>query len=380
MCNVLIACGSTHKRAHVQRLFRSFRRNNWLVQYIGWDRFREIDETSRKDGIELRYIQRGFGSGSWKMIFAVPLWAIHLFVHLLFHSPPDLVYGLDLDSALACAIVSRIWQVPFVYDIRDNFLIRHRWPQLIRSMLRHIDNWVMKEASIIVVVDENRIMGSLEQFKDKVIILYNCPRDIGEPPTRSDQHALSILVTGHISESRGINVLLDSLEHLSFMEVIMAGHIYEENIRTRVKHDPRIKYLGWVDQERVWSLGWESDVMYSCYAPTSEINIRAASNKWFDAMMAGIPILTNEEVLRSSWVREKDIGYLFPYNDVEALVDVLSYISAHPDDAQAKGKRGRFLFETEYNWELMEQRLMSAIHNVLEKDDECMQPQLGEGV
>jgi glycosyltransferase involved in cell wall biosynthesis len=54
------------------------------------------------------------------------------------------------------------------------------------------------------------------------------------------------------------------------------------------------------------------------------------------------------------------MGYVVPYGDVNALADTMRRIIANPGEAEAKGAAGRRMFETEFNWERMEDRLDAA--------------------
>lgn len=99
----------------------------------------------------------------------------------------------------------------------------------------------------------------------------------------------------------------------------------------------------------------------------SEINRKAASNKWSDAMMASRPILANSELVRSEWIRREDIGYLCPYGDEDQLVQVLNCIRQHPEEARRKGSGRARLYDKGYNWGVMKQRLWRQLDQLSQR-------------
>jgi len=363
--SVLLACGTTQMRGHVQKLLRSFARRGWDVSFVGWDRYSEMPKRQRRDSAEFRYVQRGGGSGGLNMTVAVPLWSLRLLFAALFHRPTSLIYALDLDSAWACAVAAKTRGIPLIYDIRDNYLLRHNWPQPVARILRFLEDWTVRVAEQIIVVDENRIVGSLADHRDKILVLNNCPEDVGPPPSDAGDDHCTILSTGLLTKDRGIAFLLDAVEALPEMRLLLAGRVPSQGLLARIQNHPQVQFLGWVSQEQSWQLGWRAQAMFSCYAPHSPINLLAASNKWYDAMMAGIPIITNCEVERSEWVGEQDIGYVIPYGDIGALRNCLVEINECPSKARRKGMTGRAQFESHYNWTAMEGRLFETIDDLL---------------
>ena len=132
---------------------------------------------------------------------------------------------------------------------------------------------------------------------------------------------------------------------------LMAGAVQQDDLMKRIETTQNVDYRGFLRPEEALKLCFESDVIFAFYDPISEINRKAASNKWFDAMMAGKPILVNEEIEKASWILENDMGFTCPYGNLEALVEKIQYIRLHPEDALRKGKNGRRLYEQGYSWD-----------------------------
>lgn len=364
--HLVAAC--TEDRPHLQKLFRSFAGENYAVDFLGWDRLRERPQRRVADGTTFRYIQRGWGYTNRGLLLGLPLWGIRLLVHLL-RVRQGLIYALDLDSACPAALASLVTRRPLVYDIRDNYALRHNWPGPVKALIEKADAWTMSRAAAIVVVDENRVVGAVEQFRDKVLILYNCPEEVEPPSAAAAPRPFTILASGHLRSGRGITFLLDAIERVPGARILMAGRIIEPELLKRVTAHPQVEYRGWVSQEEAWRMCFEADAVYAFYAPDSEMGRRAASNKWFDAMMAAKPILANTELEKAPWIQTEDIGYLCPYGDADALAQMLKHIAGHPDEAHEKGQRARKLFDDQFNWPAMKRKLFSRIDQILRESE-----------
>jgi glycosyltransferase involved in cell wall biosynthesis len=144
----------------------------------------------------------------------------------------------------------------------------------------------------------------------------------------------------------------------------MAGIFVEPWLKQKASSMAAVDFRGQLSQHEVLELCHSADLIFSFYDPAYEINLKASSTKWFDAMMVGKPILLNCEVMKASWVEQEDIGYLCPYGNKYALVDILRKIKNNKEEAMQKGKKGRLLFEKEFNWYVMQKRILNLIRSV----------------
>ena len=103
--------------------------------------------------------------------------------------------------------------------------------------------------------------------------------------------------------------------------------------------------------------------IFSLYDPQLEINRLAASNKVYDAMMLGIPVITNPEVANSAFIKEHEVGVVVDYKFNERW-DFLSD-SKFVEFATTIGKNGRNLYLKEYRFEkMLENRLLPLINSL----------------
>lgn len=368
---ILIAGAHEGKgNSHIDKYIPAIAEAGYSITFIGWDRKRKFPKAYQENNVSYKFIFRGFGYVGKSLMFVLPVWCVWLFFYLLFQKP-DLIMAIDLECAFPASLAKIFRHIPTIYAIRDTYALRPTVPRLLRRPIQAVDNWVMKRVDKIIVPDENRILESYED-KEKFTVIYNCCRDLSNsvPPERKDRTGkpFTVLATGRLLKNRGVELLLRASECLPDVHILMAGYILEKDLQDMVDSNPRVNFLGRVPLDDAYRLCFDADVVFTFYDPSSEINRRAASNKWADAMMASRPILVNSGLVKAEWIRKNDIGYLCPYGDVKALVRCLEHIRDNPGEAKQKGQKGRKLYEEGYNWETMEVRLWELLNSLVEQN------------
>jgi glycosyltransferase involved in cell wall biosynthesis len=362
---VRVIYASEGNDAYAQKLLGSLQKRGYDVTLVGWDRYRRLPPRFISGDIEYEMIFRGWGYANRLLMLGLPLWAFRVFRFML-RQRSDLLIVINFDTGIAAALAQPITRASFIYDIRDNFDMRPTLPPLLRPVIAKLDQWIIARAARVLVPDENRIVVSDERMRCKFTVIANSAPEIQPPSDQPKDRPFTIYASGYLSGLRGIHLLLEAAMRIPDMRVLMAGHVLDEDLEEQIRRVPNVDFRGWLAPEEALRLNFEADVIFSFYDPASEINRRAASSKWSDAMMASKPILVNSEVLKSIWVQRQDIGYLCPYDDVGQLVQVIKHIRKHPEEARRKGENGRHVYDKGYSWSAMEQRLWYLLDEMMQ--------------
>jgi glycosyltransferase involved in cell wall biosynthesis len=263
---------------------------------------------------------------------------------------------MDFEGAAPAAVARRLRGRRFIYNCRDNVSMRYRMPGAVRGALEWIDRRVMEQAEAVIFPDESRVPPWAPANS---VIVRNCAPEAQITRT-PDPTKLTVYATGNLRDDRGVGMLLDAASEVPGCQVIAAGKCRDAGLAARLATAPFVDFRGLLPPDEALQLCGEADVVFTFYAPGLEINRRAISNKWSDAMMASRPVLINSEVEKSAWVKEQGIGYACAY-DKNELVGLLEHIAADRSGAAARGARGRRLWESGYRWDVMEERLISLI-------------------
>ena len=338
-----------------RRLIEAYRSFGFEVNFVGWDRVSRMPRNKVVGGVPHECIMRGWGYANRKLLIALPLWTLRLAAHMA-TLRTDLVHAMDFDAALGVAIGLRARKIPFLYDIQDNFELRHRFPALVSWAIRKTDNWIISQSASTIV-----------QSRDKIAVIPNCPPDVPPPEEIvKDKAHLTLAFVGRIAESRGVRLLLEACRRLPWLRVLMAGEVEGKELGQALSDCSQIELHGYMPQEKALELVHRSDASFAFYDPSTEICRRANGAKWYDAMMAGKCLLVNSEVMNAEWIRREGIGFTAPYADIEEFVRTLSYLHEHRQEMEEKGACARRLYETQFNRGAMDQRLLEIVLKALD--------------
>ena len=87
-------------------------------------------------------------------------------------------------------------------------------------------------------------------------------------------------------------------------------------------------------------------------------------NKLFEALMLGIPIITN---VSPELIDEVGCGIIVDYDDKKQIKDAVVCLRDNRDLRRGLGNNGRKAFLQKYSWTMMEQELYKCYENLLGK-------------
>jgi glycosyltransferase involved in cell wall biosynthesis len=186
--------------------------------------------------------------------------------------------------------------------------------------------------------------------------------------SRITHHASPTLVyAGRFSTDRGMVVIAGALQRLA-----------AQGLR------PRLRLLGaWTSQaeeQAFWRAvaGLESQVEMVGWAPFDQVPVHLAAAdvalavlqpierytvalpvKLFEYMACGLPVIISDFPANRSVVEAADCGILVDPSDPEAVAAAIARLLANPVEARRLGQNGRRAFESKYNWQALEPKLLA---------------------
>lgn len=350
---------------HIDKLVPELLDRRYKVRFYGWDRRRLWPSSTQegKRGVEYVMLLRGGMYGSRWLMLWYPIWYVFATVRLIGRDD-ELRMGLSFEGGLPCALASLVDGVPYVYNCRDNVEYRGGYPRVLVPLLRLVERFVVRRAVKVIFPDEIRIGPDVPH--SKVILARNCAPDVPVGPLDPDRRELVVYAMGYLRRDRGIELLLDAAESVDHVRVVVAGECRDEMLLARLRASDRCEYLGPLEVEDALKQMNNVDVVFTFYAPTTEINRRAVSNKWSDAMMARRPILVNREVLKSQWVVDHNYGFRCAY-DLTDLKRTLQRLRDDRDALARAGQDGRLEWERGYNWPAAAKVLLEGLDDAFRR-------------
>lgn len=278
---------------------------------------------------------------------------------------PNLVasHGLQ-EQALAYALHSA-FGVRFVAHSHEPFEAWELSP--FNRFLFALEGPAFRRAELVIFPEKERreIYACRYGLTGATEVAFNCPRRQSHP-TKTDlrrqlnlpAEAFVLGYLGGIGELNAPDLAIRSLAELPRVHFCLWGWgeaSYLESLQCLARElgvIDRVHFLGELKEEK-WAALAGLDAAYCVYRP---MNLRArtqatASNKLFEAMAAGVPVVVGpgedfREILRAS-----PIGIALDDLSVSALQKALTRLLQNADEAKEMGALGRRLHEERYHFE-----------------------------
>ena len=354
---ILYIKGSSSRDVRLRKFLYYFINNNMKVSFWGWDR---NCENQMIDGVSTKYIHHGGSRSKKQAMINYLIWMIKLFFKLLFtkNLKKYNIIAINFDSCFPIYVISKIRKIKFFYEVYDEFALSYNFSSRIKNVIRKLDHKIMDQATKVIHVDSNRCL-----YDKKYIIIENTPYDFLNGVERDySQLERTFAIIGYFSPTRGLDQIYKFAKNNPQLNFLLVGVFanneeYKEkfsNLNNVIRHD-------FMPQEKLFELMLSCCAIFSLYNPAIEINKLAASNKVYDAMMLGIPVITNKEVINSKFILENKIGFVINY-ECDATWDILINDN-FLDMCKTLGKNGRKLYLKDYLFgNLVKNRLLPELN------------------
>jgi glycosyltransferase involved in cell wall biosynthesis len=184
----------------------------------------------------------------------------------------------------------------------------------------------------------------------------NCPEDYTIGKTKSEYNDVFTLVfTGAIVRNRGFEPIIAAIKDLNDVEFVVAGKVIHKELLDQMQVLSNVTYKGFLSNEDVLALEGHSDAMVVLYDPKVPQNDFVSPNKFFEAMMFRVPIITNlvPELIND----EVGCGIIVDYNNVNQIREAIVRLRDNKELCRRLGNNGRNAYLQKYNWKIMEEEL-----------------------
>jgi len=170
---------------------------------------------------------------------------------------------------------------------------------------------------------------------------------------------LSISYIGEIRyEKPLINLINATVDIENITILIVGGGTKAENIKNMSKEHRHVKIVDKVPYHEVINYYKQSDCVYAVYDSKVE-NIKIAIPvKVFEAIACGIPVVVNNNVWISQFVKKNKIGFCVDEKNINEIRKVILKLKNDRNIRDEFMKNGIKLFENEYNWNSQEDLLL----------------------
>ena len=303
------------------------------------------------------------------------------------------IHAHDLDTLPLALFAAKLLRAPLVYDCHENYpalvegAVSHRTAlrlhQLEAVLLRRCDGVLAAGPQGLLRLAEMQRSGGAASFsasvdealkvlraepagelRESITLVGNLKR-LAEYPAeqvaaRQPAKRLQLLYIGVLEKhpSRGVLETALAVEGLEGVEFLVGGFgtlvPQLERLCSRLQNT---RYLGPVPPDEVATRTMEADAVLLALDPANLNNRLATPNKFYEAMAAGVPLVTCEELLLGHFVADAGIGVTFAWRNWRELRRVIAGLRDAPEERGAMGRRARTLAEERFSWTVCEARL-----------------------
>lgn len=258
-------------------------------------------------------------------------WRFYLYMlRVIWRVRPSVLYGINEDCLVLMAPFKRLLFKKMVIDVRDGMCERIRSNNIIlRFFVKCCRRMVFAASSIVVVPDRQREALIVGDYSVKCFVVPNVPNEAElacvEKKTCIESAQKILLVSGTLSEERGVGKLLEALTSCrTTVKVRIVGRFEDESLKTKLLSLDCVEYIGPVPYQESLNLTAGADLVFAYYAPVSVNNIYASPCKVAESLALGVPLLVNSEVKISESLCDSGVAVAVAFGDVEGLGRILN--------------------------------------------------------
>ncbi len=347
-------------------------RNGCRVRILAWDRDRRFppSECLEQVDVDRVFLDSTHGRGALQIFFYAVLYC-KLFWRA-FRTPFDVIHCHDLDTLPAGFVLGKLRRRPIVYDSHESFtcMLTGSVPAPVRSALIALENFLIRRVDLLITVGDKLrrhfagrgarrtvVVGNwkrLSEFVEAPGASRELRRTLGIPP-----EAFVVVCITQLLPDRKLEEFLDAVDAVPGVYAIVGGSgKLEPMVRARALRNDRIKYAGFVKAKDIPVHTCASDAVYYGFDPSNPNARFSAPNKLFEALAAGLPIVTGDFGEIGELVRTAGCGIVLNEYSLAEVSRALITLS-NRDARQAMGEKARRLGESSFNWERAEKVLCS---------------------
>lgn len=287
------------------------------------------------------------------------------------------VYHFHDPELIPGGLLLRLMGRTVIYDVHEDLprdLMTRAWiPRPLRPVLAGVARvleWTAGKALSGVVAATPIIARRFPAHKTALVQNFAMAAEFADAaaPPYADRRGVAFV--GTITESRCAVEAVEAVGKVGGWPeatLLMAGGMGSEDLQRRMEALPgwpRVDYRGRQDRAGVKRLLGESRVGLVLYHPTR--NYREAQPvKLYEYMAAGIPVIVADFPYMRGVVEESRCGLCVPPCDTDAVAAAIAWIFAHPEEAEAMGRRGREAIRARYCWENEQRTLVRLYERIL---------------
>jgi len=293
---------------------------------------------------------------------------LHIFFHLLFNRY-RFIQARGLWTLPGVLFSGAIRKSQLIYDAHEFFAGLGIFDD--RPLRRAIWMWIEKKAipytKFLITVSEPIADLYRERYiqLSQITVIRNLPRfQIPSLPQSDDlklnMHLPVILFHGYFMPHRGLEQLIRAMNHIpdAILLLVGGGSIEQllRNLAAQLNLTSRIVFRDFIPNENLIDFVSQAYIGVSLLEPVSDNHRYALPNKFFEYIMAGVPVLTSNIPTLSNYVNRYEVGRTVDPSDPAQIAREIQFMLTETTEYD-KWKVNCQLAANELNWEKESRKL-----------------------
>lgn len=329
-----------------------------------------------------RQLRRGaLGASGRSVVSSLGMAASRLTTHLgmlraLIACKPDAIHAHDVNVLPTAWLAARFARVPLVYDAHEISTNREGY-QAFRGMVGWLEKKIMPRAAGTITTTDARAKFFARAYRiPRPLVLQNRPRLVRNAPSNRIREELGlsepwpvVLYQGGLQPGRGLPRLVEAAAQVSgaYFVFIGGGRQAAElhTLTDRLGLNERVRFIPTVPLAELPSYTASADIGVQPIENTCLNHFTTDSNKLFEYVIAGLPVIASRLPEIRRVVERHDLGLLVTPGDTASLVEALRKLIAD-DSLRARYAANATRAAQQLNWEEQEAALVALYERVLE--------------
>ena len=276
------------------------------------------------------------------------LWHLFQFQFFIFSElqkmRPGLIYAFDLDTMLPGLIWAKLHGGKIIYDQYDPYSSRIGSSRF-KSLLERVEHQLAVFCDLRVTANIRRIHTGSRKLWLEVPNYF--PFDISKNFVKSPNPIL--FYGGVLQHDRGLEYVSSTISssHEWTFKIFGSGPLFSY-LQNLAQTNKKIEVYQAVSHDDLMEIASKSHALVALYDPKFGHNIQTASNKLYEAVQLGIPIITSSKTYIGETVAQYDLGFVVDYGDYSQFDSVLKKLRGWKDSdyARLRINCGKFLEES----------------------------------
>ncbi len=297
----------------------------------------------------------------------------------------------DLPLAKVAAKFSKIYNIPFVLDLHENWAdymgIATHTNTFLGKILSSPAQWHRYEQEMCMKAD--RIISVVKEMKERIIQLGVDENKIIVLPNSislTDQidyipserfSDFSLFYGGGINIHRGLQIVLKAIKIVSekipniklnivgdgSYKNILENYVIENNLAKN------IVFWGWKKYDEMVDILIKSDVALIPHLRSVQTD-NSSPNKLYQYAYFQIPIIASDCISIKRILAEMNCGITYFHNDPNDLAEKILELAENQEKLQQLAKNGFEAIQNKFNWEIDSLELIQMYKNLLRDENE----------